>query len=374
MDNNNAFDPRAGLPSPDEQPGAFAAVTDFSKTADKSAALPGDTITYTLTLTNRGAVALDTVQLVDNLPVGLTLIPGSIVPAPETGERLETGIFVGSLNSGASVTLRYRAAVNSNVTAPITNRAIADYTYRTAQGQMVRETAVSNDSLVQIPSVRPAFQKTVSPASARPGDTLLYTLTFSNTASVPLNDVVIRDASLPDSLTVGSLRLNGAAVPAGQTLQTGIQVGTVAAGTGRAVITFSGLIGADAPDTLSNTASASYAYTVSGASYTGQISSNTASATVLNGALEVSKTADKQVVVCSGETVTYTVTVTNTGNVALTGVTVTDPLPQGMTYLPYSTVVGSGTAINRSPENGIPVGTLAAGQSISVQFRVTVCL
>ncbi len=375
MDNYDAFDSRTDLPPADEQPDVLATVTDFAKTADKSAALPGDTITYTLTLTNRGTMPLDTVQFVDSLPVGLTLVSGSIVPAPETGERLETGISVGSLNSGASVSLRYRATVNSNVTEPITNRAVADYTYRTAVGgPIIREVAVSNDSLVQIPAVRPILQITVSPSSARPGETLRYTLTFSNTASVPLSSVVVRDTSLPLSLTVRDLGLNDAAVPAGQTLQTGIQVGTVAANTGRAVITFSALIGADAPGTLSNTASASYSYTVSCVSYTGQVSSNTVAATVLNGALKVRKTANKQVVACSGETVTYTVTVTNTGNVTLTGVTVTDPLPQGMTYLPNSTVVGRKPVINCSPESGIPVGTLAAGQSISVRFGVAACL
>ena len=174
----------------------------------------------------------------------------------------------------------------------------------------------------------------MTPSTVQPGGVLQYTLTFTNTASVPLNQVVLTDTSLPSSLTVQNLQLNGAAVPSGQSLSTGIQAGTLAANGGTATVTFDAVAGPNTTSPISNAASAAYTYTSGGNTYTGQSTSNTATATLAQGALSVVKTANKAIVNACGDTVTYTVTVTNTGNVPLNNVTVTDQLPQGWNTSP----------------------------------------
>ena len=346
----------------------------LTKTVTPTGALPGDTVTYTLTFQNQSPYDFDTVDLSDTLPTGLTLVPNSITPAPTDEQTLPTGISVGPVKAGGSATLSFQATVDSGVNSPLTNLASADYTY-TNNGQSVREVTASNASVLNVPQANPTFTKTVSPTTVQPNGVLHYTLTLTNPSSVPLNQVVVKDTSLPSSMTVQNLQLNGTAVPSGQNLSDGVQVGTLAASGGTATITFDAAVPQNATSPLNNAAVSNYSYTVSGNTYNGQTTSNTASAVIAQSSLSVTKTADKAIVNACGDTVMYTVTVTNTGNVSLNNVTVTDPLPQGMTYLANSTVVNGGAAANQDPQTGISVGTLAPGQSATVQFGVTVnCL
>jgi len=68
----------------------------------------------------------------------------------------------------------------------------------------------------------------------------------------------------------------------------------------------------------------------------------------------------------AGDNVTFTVTVTNQGPAAATGVTVTDPLPAGLVYISH----GGGSY---NPVPGLwTIGTLNAGSSTSLTITVTV--
>jgi uncharacterized repeat protein (TIGR01451 family) len=88
--------------------------------------------------------------------------------------------------------------------------------------------------------------------------------------------------------------------------------------------------------------------------------------------------------VLSGGTVTYTITVPNTGTAATSGTTLQDPIPDGTTYVPNSTTL-NGTSIADSagqmPYVAAPVlinspgdsaGTIALGDEATVSFQVTI--
>lgn len=67
---------------------------------------------------------------------------------------------------------------------------------------------------------------------------------------------------------------------------------------------------------------------------------------VING-LSIAKVADASSCLTPGDTITYTVTVVNTGNVAQVGVAVSDLLPPGLTYVANSArVVSTNTVVN----------------------------
>lgn len=71
-----------------------------------------------------------------------------------------------------------------------------------------------------------------------------------------------------------------------------------------------------------------------------------------------------------GDEITYTVQISNTGNIGAS-TTLTDNIPAGSTYVPGSFTV-NGTPLAGNPVTGIAIGTISAGGSSTVQFRVAV--
>ena len=72
--------------------------------------------------------------------------------------------------------------------------------------------------------------------------------------------------------------------------------------------------------------------------------------------------------VAPGETLTYTILVTNNGPAAATGVTLTDALPQALTFL--SAAASQGSCSFADPTVTCAVGSLPAGQNATVTIRV----
>lgn len=74
-----------------------------------------------------------------------------------------------------------------------------------------------------------------------------------------------------------------------------------------------------------------------------------------------------------GDTLTYTINVHNTGGAAADNVVFDDPIPAGTAYVPGSlTVNGIAQADPATPVTDVSLGTIAAGASVPVTFRVTV--
>ncbi|OQX03592.1 MAG: hypothetical protein BWK73_39080, partial [Thiothrix lacustris] len=83
--------------------------------------------------------------------------------------------------------------------------------------------------------------------------------------------------------------------------------------------------------------------------------------------LEITKVADKPNV-GSGDTVRYTITLTNKGPGAATGVEVTDQLPAGVTYNAHATLKGV-----YDKNTGVwTVGALAKNDVVTLTIDVTV--
>ncbi len=139
------------------------AIFSLTKTVDQASAQMGDTLTYTLKVTNVGE-AYGTATLVDVLPEGLT------------GEHLEQGI---ALFPGQSQAVTVQAVINGSAGMQIVNTATL-----TSSSQLLEASAVTTIEVpppVALPAP-PVYEltKTANVSEVMVGDSVIFTVTVSN--------------------------------------------------------------------------------------------------------------------------------------------------------------------------------------------------
>nr|BFE51507.1 hypothetical protein GCM10017745_49340 [Saccharothrix mutabilis subsp. capreolus] len=294
-----------------------AALADLlvEKTVDPPVVHEGDTVTFTITVTNASGLAVDNITVAD-----------ASTPSCDAD--------VGTLQGGESTTYTCTTTAPSD---DFTNAVIANGT-----DQFGEELAGADT--VDVDVIHPAVEitKTVSPATAQEGDPVTYTITVTNTGDVDLTTVQVSDPQL----AVCDRQFPTLAVAA--------------------VETYTCDSTAPAAD-LTNTA------TVTGTDPLGLQVTDTASATldVVTMAFTMAKSASTTNA-AAGEVVTYTLTVTNTGDTALQGVVVTDDLTGVVDDATFgSATTTTGTATFTTPTltwtGDLPVGAVA-----TITYTVTV--
>lgn len=240
---------------------------------------------------------------------------------------------------------------------PLNNQASIRYNYNnnTGTGSANSNTVTTN----LLDQYTLTATKTPLSATFRPGDNLTYILRVENNGSGELYNVTVTDdlggggAAAPLVYQDGSLRayINNTPVTLAPTAQGGTMTATLpaplAAGDA-ALLVYTARVRADAPLTLASITNTA-AVTANGGSATGAaVTADPApTATVLRASyadVSLYKEADKQSVV-PGEPLTYTFTLTNTGNQAAEGVTLTDTLPAGFTVTQVTVDTGSGPQV-----------------------------
>jgi uncharacterized repeat protein (TIGR01451 family) len=200
-----AFNPAAlnGGLGPDESVRGNPTDADLAvaKTVDKPTALSGDTLVYTVTVTNNGPAAATGVSLVDVLPAGLSYM-GDDAAASGTFYDSATGAWtVGGLGATAAATLQITAQVTPGTAgSTLTNTASV-----TALDQP--DPVPGNDSAaVDVTVVEPgttadlAVGMSVDDANPSEGGTVVYTVTVLNNGLLDATGVSVTDV-LPAGLT-----------------------------------------------------------------------------------------------------------------------------------------------------------------------------
>ncbi|MEG1615286.1 MAG: DUF11 domain-containing protein, partial [Oscillospiraceae bacterium] len=168
--------------------------------------------------------------------------------------------------------------------------------------------------------------KSVTPPFAQFGDTLTYTVTLHNTGNVPANNVVVTDI-IPAGTTYVAGSVTATAPFTGDPTTAITLLNPIPAG-GTVTITFKVKLGNSAPPV--NPASPN-GVTAAG-------TSNTVATPVSTAHLNIVKAADKTIAYI-GDTITYNLAITNTGNVPADNVVITDPIPSGTVLVPGSLAV-----------------------------------
>ncbi|MFQ5399230.1 MAG: multicopper oxidase domain-containing protein [Anaerolineae bacterium] len=308
----------------------FNPAIQVTKQASVASANVGDTIVYTYTVTNSGDVTLTSVGATDDKLGSITLDATTLAPgATATGTASHT-------------------VVEGDLPGPITNTVTAAGT--PPAGAPVSSSASASVDLTFNPAIQVTKQASV--ASANVGDTIVYTYTVTNSGDVTLTSVGATDDKL------GSITLDATTLAPGATA-TGTASHTVVEG--------------DLPGPITNTV------TAAGTPPVGAAVSSSASASVdltFNSAIQVTKQASL-VNADIGQTITYTYTVTNVGDVTLTGVVATDDKLGAVTLAASMLAPGvsvSGTATHTVTVEDLPgplVNTVTVTGTTPVNTEVT---
>ena len=285
------------------------AITITKSASASSVSAPGP-VTYTFSIQNTGNVSLSGATISDSANFsGLSALScaggetnGSITLAPGASETCTATESVTQAQIDAGTTLTDTASVTATPPASDTSQTSVTAT----SGQVTV-------SIAQTPGLSVAKTASVSSVSAS-GQTFTYTFAVQNTGNTDEYNVNVADAQAPPSRPT-----NLGAIGCPNTSSTPLAPGATENCTALYTVSQSDM---DA-GSISDMASASgNSGSPTGSTQTSAPSSATVSAAEA-GAITIAKTADVASVSAPG-TVTYTFTIKNTGNVDLTGATISD--------------------------------------------------
>ena len=317
-----------------EKPETKVANITGTKTVDKTEAKVGDTLTYTIALTNNGN-ADGTVTVTDEIPTGTTLVADSITANGSYNEENKTITWTDvKVEAGKTAEVSFKAIINSDTKTSVTNKAVIDGNKPTEEV----ETKIANIT----------GAKSVDKSTAKVGDTLTYTITLTNSGNadgtVTVTDEIPTGTRIKDENTTGynketnTMTWSNVEVKAGKSVELTLEV----------------VVKDDTTDTVKNVAK------IDNKEIPEKPETKVANIT---GTKTVDKTEAKV-----GDTLTYTITLTNNGNADGT-VTVTDEIPAG------TTLVEKSITNNGVESNGTITWTdveVKAGDTVEVSFKVTI--
>lgn len=325
----------------------------------------GQQVTFDLLATNDGpSDAQAPIRIIDTLPAGLTFLGSTgdwtcIASGQEIACELNGG---GSLLAGQDApALHITAQIDSDL-APADAEQVNSAVVSSPTTEVDPENNTDTDTVTVTFSADLQITKTHTVA-ARIGDLMEFTMTVANTGPSTARQVTVTD-TLPTGMTfVAASGTSWDCTGAGQDVTCDLN-GTLAAGAGAEPITLTVLVGPAAYPSVDNTAS------VDATTPDPDNDNNTAADKVpvpAQADLSITKSHAPEPMQV-GQQATYTLTVTNAGPTENPGpVTVTDMLPDGLTYNSSSNECQSA---GQSVTCTVPL--LKVGESISVTVTANV--
>jgi len=319
---------------------------------------PGQTIDYTITVSNTGLADATGVTVSDAIPAGTTYVADSA----DNGGTLASGVLTWSgltVTAGGTLDLHFRVTVDGT----------------DADGTLIDNTATvngvpTNTTHHEVGVAVLAIAKTADPPSGsivQPGDQINYTITVTNTGHAAATGETVTD-TLPANVSL----VDGSVDPIAQTVDATQIVWVIdvpaatADGPGTVVLTYAVTVNADAPQ---------------GSTQTNLVTlgdhTSTTEHHVASGDLTLVKHVDKATA-RYGDTLTYTFDAATTADLDQTDVVVTDVVPDNTTYVAGSarcTDTGTCDVSYDAVTNTITwqLGNIPAGDAArQLTFQVTI--
>ena len=361
------------------------AAPSIEKKADKTESFVGDTITYTISLSNgeKASTAWKNVVVTDKVPADLKFVDGSVYLNSKTADYTfrdgELTVNVGDIEIGQSSLITFKATVLDGAYGKtIVNEAIA----RGDNGTVKDDTYSATDPGVYINKgeTMPYAIKTSNTGTAQVGDRVVYTVKMGNHADAEykVEEAVMTDVIPAEvDLISGSVQVNGETGKysyddASRTLT--VKLGDIEPGTENTV-KFAVTVNKDGyGKTVRNIA------VLSGKNITPVEAEDEIGVKVGDGNTRpyIEKTADKSSAKV-GDRVTYTIKAGNNelSTVAIENAVVEDELPEGLDFV-HGSVYVNGKNTNeytfdeKSGKLSVPVGNIKPGKEVEIAFSVTI--
>ena len=339
-----------------------------SKTANGLASAPvgeGGTVTYSVTATNNGPSDASGVAVADTLPAGLTLDSASASQGAWDGATWS----VGTLANGASATLTITATVNAGQGGATIHNAA---TVSGGPGDPIPGNDSSTaDVVVPRPTADLSITKTDGTTTVDAGATTTYTISVRNGGPSSVTGAVLADPVAPGLHVTGVACSPTPGQCAVAPSPAELASGTFALPTLAANASYEILVTADVTATsgnVTNTASVTPPAGVDDPNPGDNTATDVDTVTPVAD-LSVTKTDSPDPVAVLG-TLTYTLAVSNAGPSDAVNLTVSDPLPAGVTYASssgtgWSCGVAAGTVTCTRP-------SLAVGAAPDITIIATV--
>lgn len=346
---------------------------NFIKSTNKAYAEVGDTITYTLNLTNTGNTTANNVVITDSIPNGTSYIAGSLqADVPVTGTPETTINITNGITPNQTVTLRFSVRIDQLPDPnPIPNKALVSYNYignpnnppRTVNGASNTVTTDVTQSLVQT-------NKSASPAAVNVGDEITYTVKIQNSGTTKLENVIFKDPlSSYVEFVQGSFTVNGD-IYSLVDLNVGVNIGNIEPSQ-IVNINYKVKVKSAPPNNLiKNIATIDYQYRVDPNSPPIQKSQSTNEVLVpvIDINIRINKSVDKEFADIN-DILTYTITVQNKSTVAVSNMVVSDQLDPEATYIEGSLKLNGSPVANTNPFNGVYISSLQPNTTAIITFE-----
>lgn len=349
----------------------------IKKSVDKIYAALGDNLAYTVIVTNTGSVNATDLNFYDLVPSSTSFNNGTVV-VDGTAQGLfnpNTGFALSDLAPNMSHTVTFSVHVDSlPQSGQADNTANVTFTYKlTSSDTPVVKTTPSNTVTSYIKLGYLSSTKEVDKAYATIGDTLNYTVTVNNAGNAECINVYFRDIIQSDaSFVTGSVKIDGTA-HADYNPSTGFNLNNIS-GYGSTVVTFSVTVQTLPADyNIYNSATTDYKYYIdpSNPPVTSESRTNTVLTKINVGSLTPTKSVSRSYAAI-GDTVTYTVSIFNSGNTIAKNINFRDVIPAGLTFASGSVTINGASYPNYNPYNSFTLGNIISGDTVVVAFDTTV--
>jgi uncharacterized repeat protein (TIGR01451 family) len=357
--------------------------TDLAITKDDGATTvtAGGTTTYTITVTNNGPDEVSSATVVDTAPAGMSFGNWTCtVTNPGTGGSVTTacGDASGSgdistsvtMKNGAVITYSVPANIAASATGSLVNTATVSVPVGTTDPTPGNNSATDADTVEVVVDL--SVVKSDGATDVVPGISTTYTVVVGNNGPSDATGVAVSDL-LPVAIASDNFTAVGSGGASGFTANgTGNITDIVSLPTGSSITyTIHANVSPSANGTLTNTATVTAPGGVTDSNPANNSASDTDSLTP-QADLAIAKDDATSSVDAGGSTV-YTIVATNNGPDPVTGATVTDTAPSGLTIGSWSCAASAGSSCPASGSGNISASVnLATGGSATFTVNAAV--